>query len=94
MVDFDLTVWDMVLILLVVVVPTLLLLEITSWLEYSLTQMSLAFVCQQAFVTSCLIGATTMEQLKENIAAVELTLSEDVMAEINAIHNQYPDPAP
>ena len=61
---------------------------------YSLTQMSLAFVCQQAFVTSCLIGATTMEQLKENIAAVELTLSEDVMAEINAIHNQYPDPAP
>jgi aryl-alcohol dehydrogenase-like predicted oxidoreductase len=61
---------------------------------YSLTQMSLAFVCQQTFVTSCLIGATTMEQLKENIEAVELSLSDEVMADINAIHNQYPDPAP
>ena len=61
---------------------------------YSLTLMSLAFVCQQTFVTSCLIGATTMEQLKENIEAVELTLSDEVMTDINAIHNQYPDPAP
>jgi len=61
---------------------------------YSLAQMSLAFVCQQPFVTSCLIGATTMEQLKENIDAVELTLSDEVMSEITAIHNQYPDPAP
>jgi aryl-alcohol dehydrogenase-like predicted oxidoreductase len=56
--------------------------------------MSLAFVCQQTFVTSWLIGATTMEQLKENIEAVELSLSDEVMADINAIHNQYPDPAP
>ena len=56
--------------------------------------MSLAFVCQQPFVTSCLIGATTMEQLKENIDAAELTLSDEVMSEITAIHNQYPDPAP
>jgi aryl-alcohol dehydrogenase-like predicted oxidoreductase len=61
---------------------------------YSLAQMSLAFVCQQPFVTSCLIGATTMEQLKENIDAAELTLSDEVMSEITAIHNQYPDPAP
>jgi aryl-alcohol dehydrogenase-like predicted oxidoreductase len=61
---------------------------------YSLAQMSLAFVCQQSFVTSCLIGATTMEQLKENIDAAELTLSDEVMSEITAIHNQYPDPAP
>ena len=61
---------------------------------YSLAQMSLAFVCQQPFVTSCLIGATTMEQLKENIDAAELTLSDEVVSEITAIHNQYPDPAP
>ncbi|MGB1382473.1 MAG: NADP(H)-dependent aldo-keto reductase [Porticoccaceae bacterium] len=60
----------------------------------SLAQMSLAFVCQQPFVASCLIGATTMTQLKENIDAVDITLSDEVLAEIDAVHNCYPDPAP
>ena len=60
----------------------------------SLAQMSLAFVCHQPFVASCLIGATTMAQLKENIDAIELTLSDEVLAEIEAVHNRYPDPAP
>jgi aryl-alcohol dehydrogenase-like predicted oxidoreductase len=60
----------------------------------SLAQMSLAFVCQQPFVTSNLIGATNMQQLSENIEAVNVTLSKEVLAEIEAIHNQYPDPAP
>jgi aryl-alcohol dehydrogenase-like predicted oxidoreductase len=62
--------------------------------EITLAQMSLAFVCQQPFVTSNLIGATTMEQLAENIAAVDLQLSKELMKEIEAVHNQYPDPAP
>jgi aryl-alcohol dehydrogenase-like predicted oxidoreductase len=35
-----------------------------------------------------------MQQLKENIDAVELTLSDQVMAEIEVVHNSYPDPAP
>ena len=61
---------------------------------YSLAQMSLAFVCQQPFVTSCLIGATNLEQLKENIDAAEITLSNEVLAEIQSVHNQYSDPAP
>jgi aryl-alcohol dehydrogenase-like predicted oxidoreductase len=56
--------------------------------------MSLAFVCQQPFVTSNLIGATNIQQLCENIEAVNVTLSKEVLAEIEAIHNQYPDPAP
>jgi aryl-alcohol dehydrogenase-like predicted oxidoreductase len=56
--------------------------------------MSLAFVCQQPFVTSNLIGATNMQQLSENIEAVNVKLSEEVLAEIEAIHNRYPDPAP
>ena len=68
--------------------------QIASQQGISLAQMSLAFVCQQPFVASCLIGATTMQQLKENIDAVELTLSDEVMAEIEAVHNCYPDPAP
>jgi len=68
--------------------------EVANRQGISLAQMSLAFVCQQQFVSSCLIGATTMAQLKENIDAVELSLSDEVLAEIEAIHNRYPDPAP
>ena len=62
--------------------------------DLSLAEMSLAFVCRQPFVTSCLIGATTMQQLSENIAAGDITLSDELMAEIEQVHNQYPDPAP
>lgn len=60
----------------------------------TLTQMALAFVNQQAFVMSTIIGATTMEQLKENIAAFEVQLSPEVIAGINKIQAVFPDPAP
>lgn len=49
-------------------------------------QMALAFINEQPFVTANIIGATTMEQLKSNIASVDVKLSEDVRAGINAIH--------
>lgn len=60
----------------------------------SLTEMSLAFVTQQAFVTSNIIGATTMDQLKENIASIDVVLSDEILNEINAVHAIIPDPAP
>ncbi|MGM8361020.1 NADP(H)-dependent aldo-keto reductase [Flavobacterium sp. ARAG 55.4] len=60
----------------------------------SAAQMALAFVNQQAFVTSNIIGATTLEQLKENIASIDLVLSEEIINEINAVHAAIPDPAP
>ena len=60
----------------------------------SLTAMSLAFVTQQAFVTSNIIGATTMDQLKENIASIDVVLSDEIIAEINAVQAVIPDPAP
>jgi aryl-alcohol dehydrogenase-like predicted oxidoreductase len=60
----------------------------------TLTEMALAFVNQQAFVTSTIIGATTMEQLKENIAAIDVVLSDEIIAEINAVQAVIPDPAP
>lgn len=60
----------------------------------SLTQMSLAYVTQQPFVTSNIIGATRMHQLKENIDSVHLELSEDVIAAINGVHAEIPNPAP
>ena len=60
----------------------------------SLTHMALAFVNSQPFVTSNIIGATTMEQLKENIESVNLDLSQDILDEINQVHASQPNPAP
>ena len=60
----------------------------------SLTQLALAFIKQQFFVTSTIIGATNLEQLKENIDAFEIYLSPEILAEIEAIHIQQPNPAP
>ena len=60
----------------------------------SLAQMSLAFVTDQSFVTSNIIGATTMTQLQENIASAALTLSEEILNQINAVHKQFSNPAP
>ena len=57
-------------------------------------QMALAFVNQQGFVTSNIIGATTMEQLKENIASVDLVLKDDVMKAINEVQVKLPNPSP
>jgi aryl-alcohol dehydrogenase-like predicted oxidoreductase len=57
-------------------------------------QMALAYVNRRPFLTSTLIGATTMEQLKTNIASLDLELDEEVLNGIEAIHHQYPNPAP
>ena len=60
----------------------------------SLTQMALAFVNQQQFVTSSIIGASTLIQLKENIDSINVDLSEEILNEIDAVHAIIPDPAP
>jgi aryl-alcohol dehydrogenase-like predicted oxidoreductase len=60
----------------------------------TLTELALAFVTQQAFVSSTIIGATTMEQLKENIDTIDVVLSDEILMEINAVQAIIPDPAP
>lgn len=57
-------------------------------------QMALAFVTGREFVTSNIIGATTMEQLKSNIDSAEITLSQKLRQAIDAIHADNPDPCP
>jgi len=57
-------------------------------------QMALAFVTAQPFVTSNIIGATSLEQLDSNLASTELKLSAEVLAGIEAIHKDHPNPAP
>ncbi|PCI21250.1 MAG: aldo/keto reductase, partial [Piscirickettsiaceae bacterium] len=58
--------------------------------QLDVCQMALAFVNQQPFITSNLIGATTMEQLKSNIASIDITLSQDVLDGIKTIRRLYP----
>ncbi len=59
----------------------------------SLAQMALAFVTQQLFVTSNIIGATNMDQLKENIDSIHLDLTTEILESINLIHKSIPNPA-
>ncbi len=68
--------------------------EVAKKYDLKPAQMALAFVNQQPFVTSNIIGATKMEQLKENIESINVELSEEVLAEIEAIHTAIPNPAP
>lgn len=60
----------------------------------SLAQMALAYVNQQPFVTSTIIGATTIEQLKENIDSINITLSEEILNSIEEVHKAISNPAP
>lgn len=68
--------------------------ELAKAHDLSLAQMALAFVNTRPFLTSNIIGATSMEQLKENIASIDLDLSDEVLDGIEEIHNAIPNPAP
>lgn len=58
------------------------------------SQMALSYVNCRPFVTSNIIGATKIEQLKENIDSINVKLSDEVIEEIEKIHSDIPNPAP
>ncbi|MGU9945070.1 NADP(H)-dependent aldo-keto reductase [Bordetella avium] len=58
------------------------------------TQLALGWVNTRPFVTSNLIGTTTLEQLKENIDSVDVSISQEIIKAVNAIHARWPNPAP
>ena len=60
----------------------------------TLAEMSLAFVNDRPFVTSNIIGATSMDQLKENINSINIKLSDEIIYEINKVNEKIPNPAP
>jgi len=60
----------------------------------TMVQLAQSFVNSRPFVTSNIIGATTMEQLKENIESINIELSDEIMEKINLIHNNNPNPSP
>ena len=59
-----------------------------------MAQMALAFVNSRSFVTSNIIGATSIEQLKSNIDSVDVHLSDEVLEAIEAVHARQPNPSP
>ena len=72
---------------------TKMYLEIAQKNNMSLTKMALAFINQQPFVTSNIIGATNLEQLKENIDSIKIELKSETLKEIEKVHELIPDPA-
>ena len=68
--------------------------KIAKKYNLELAQMSLKFCEIQPFMTSVIIGATTMEQLKTDIESVNVSLSEEIIKEINEIQKIYPNPCP
>lgn len=62
--------------------------------ELDPSQMALAYVNSRSFLSSNIIGATSMEQLKTDIDSVDVELGEDVLAAIEAIHTRHPNPCP
>jgi aryl-alcohol dehydrogenase-like predicted oxidoreductase len=69
-------------------------LNIADKYNLSLTHLALAFVNTRPFVRSNIIGATTMEQLKENIDSVNIEITENMLEDINQVHSSQPNPAP
>ena len=67
---------------------------IASKYNLPLSQLALAFVRSRWFVASTIIGATTMEQLKQNIDSANIQLNAEILAEIDTVHARYFNPAP
>ena len=68
--------------------------EIAKKHGLTLTELAMGFVLQQPFLTSAIIGATTLEQLKENIDTIDIVLSKEILNEIEKVQAIIPDPAP
>lgn len=68
--------------------------ELAESIGLTLTELAIAFVHHQSFVTSTIIGATSIDQLEENINAFEVLLTDEVINEINKIQEMIPNPAP
>jgi aryl-alcohol dehydrogenase-like predicted oxidoreductase len=56
--------------------------------------MALAYARTRWFTSSVILGATTLQQLKENLASAEVVLSAEVLEQIEAMHKRYPNPVP
>ncbi|MDA7742448.1 aldo/keto reductase [Francisellaceae bacterium] len=72
--------------------PVQAYIDIANKHNMDVCQMAIAFTIRKPYMTSSIIGATSMAQLKNNIAAIDLNLSDEVLQEIEAVRRQYPVP--
>ena len=63
-------------------------------LNLTMVQLAQSFVNSRPFVTSNIIGATTMDQLKENVESINIDFTDEMMDRVNEIHNNNPNPSP
>ena len=68
--------------------------KISEKYNLDMSQMSIKFCEIQSFMTSVIIGATTMEQLKTDIESVNVKLTDEIIKEINEVQKIYPNPCP
>ena len=68
--------------------------ELAKDFNLTMVQLAQSFVNSRPFVTSNIIGATTMEQLKENIDSVNIDFTDEMMERVDKIHNENPNPSP
>ena len=68
--------------------------NIAKKFDLNFAQMCLKFCEIQPFMTSVIIGATTMEQLKINIESVNVKLNKEIIEDINSVHSIYTNPCP
>ena len=76
------------------ITPTEQYVSLANDYDLKPAQLALSFINSQPFVTSNIIGATTVQQLRENIDSIHVNLSQDVIDEIERIHATYPNPCP
>ena len=68
--------------------------EIAKQFEIDPAQFAIRFCDIQQFMTSTIIGATTMDQLKTCISSVDVEITKEILNEIKKVHEEFPHPAP
>ena len=68
--------------------------ELAKDFNLKMVQLAQSFVNSRPFVTSNIIGATTMDQLKENVESISVEFTDEMMERVNEIHNNNPNPSP
>lgn len=69
-------------------------MEVAKEHNVSLTQAALAWVNTRTFVTSNIVSATTMDQLKEDLDSINFELTDELLKDLDKVYKRYPDPAP
>ena len=91
---FSVVLNDMSTLYNLLMIKVMVLLSILKIFNLNFAQMAIKFCEIQPFVTSVIIGATTLEQLKTNVDSVDINLDKELIKKIGEIQKKYPNPCP